>query len=112
MMKGTDNDEQSESAYIPYIVNRGLALYVDTVLLANEMNMRSHLDNKLQYDYFLNNIRKSTRYEKWVKAESSEELELVKKYYGFSTEKAKQALTVLTADQLTSIKSKLDTGGK
>ena len=76
------------------------------------MNMRPHLDNRLQYDYFLNIIRKSARYEKWIKTEGSDDLEAVKQFYGLSNEKAKQALRVLTADQLTIIKTKLDTGGK
>ena len=112
MMKGSANDELAERAYSAYIINRGLALYCDTVLYANEMNMRHHLDNKLQYDYFLNIIRKSARYEKWIKSESSEDLEAVKTYYGMNNEKAKQALSVLTADQLKTIKIKLDIGGK
>lgn len=112
LMEGTDNDALAEKAYTGFIVNRALALYCDTVLYANEMNMRPHLDNRLQYDYFLNTIRKSPRYEKWIKAEGSENLEAVKQYYGLSNEKAKQALRVLTADQLKTIKTRLDTGGR
>lgn len=112
LMKGTDNDALAERAYTAFIVNKALALYCDTVLYANEMNMRPHLDNRLQYDYFLNIIRKSARYEKWIKTEGSDDLEAVKQFYGLSNEKAKQALRVLTADQLTLIKTKLDTGGK
>lgn len=112
LMKDTENDVLAEKAYTGFIVNKALALYCDTVLYANEMNMRPHLDNKLQYEYFLNIIRKSPRYEKWIKAEGSDDLEAVKQYYGLSNEKAKQALRVLTADQLTTIKKKLDTGGK
>lgn len=111
-MRDTENDALAEKAYTGFIVNRALALYCDTVLYANEMNMRSHLDSKLQYEYYLNIIRKSARYEKWIKTEGSDDLEAVKQFYGFSNEKAKQALTVLTADQLMTIKKKLDTGGR
>lgn len=112
LMKDTDNDALAEKAYTGFIINKALALYCDTVLFANEMNMRPHLDNRLQYDYLLNIIRKSARYEKWIKTEGSEDLEAVKQFYGLSNEKAKQALRVLTADQLITIKTKLDTGGK
>lgn len=112
LMRDTENDALAEKAYTGFIVNRALALYCDTVLYANEMNMRSHLDSKLQYEYYLNIIRKSARYEKWIKTEGSDDLEAVKQFYGFSNEKAKQALTVLTADQLMTIKKKLDTGGR
>lgn len=111
LMNGTENDALAEKAYTGYIVNRALALYADTVLYANEMNLRAHLPNKLQYDYFLNTIRKSPRYEKWIKTEGSDDLEAVKQYFKLSNEKAKQALQVLTADQLTTIKMRLDTGG-
>lgn len=112
LMQGSENDALAERAYTAFVVNKALALYGDTVLHANEMNMRPHLDNKLQYEYFLNIIRKSPRYEKWIKAEGSDDLEAVKQFYGLSNEKAKQALRVLTADQLKAIKEKLDTGGK
>lgn len=111
-MQGTENDELAEKAYVPFLVNRGLSLYADTVLYANEMNMRPLTDKRLQYEYLLNTIRKSPRYAKWPKSESSEELDAVKRFYGYNDEKAKQALRVLTADQLKTIKQRLDTGGK
>lgn len=108
----SENPDLAERAYNPYIINKALALYRDVIFYANEMNMRHNLDKKLQYDYYLNTIRKAARYEKWIKVESSDDLEAVKLFFGMSNEKAKQALTVLTADQLKTIKIRLEEGRK
>ena len=75
------------------------------------MNMNPNLDKKLQYDFYLNTLRSKKRYSPWIRKEELKNLELVKKYYGYSNEKAKQALPLLTKEQLNFIKSKLDTGG-
>ena len=107
-----DADEEAITAYPPYIINRCLSGFMDTVLYANEMNMASHLDKKMQYDFFINSIRKRKRFSPWLKKDSLKDLELVKRYYGYSNEKAQQALKILTKDQITYIKSKLDVGGK
>lgn len=104
-------DDWSEKQYIPYIVNRGLSFGADTVIPANEMNSRPHLDKKLQFDFLINTIRPRKRFNKWVKAEKIEAIELVKTYYGYSTEKARQALSILTSEQLDHLKQKLEKGG-
>ena len=104
-------DDWSEKQYIPYIVNRGLSFGADTVIPANEMNSRPHLDRKLQFDFLINTIRPRKRYNKWVKAEKVEAIELVKTYYGYSIEKARQALSILTSEQLDHLKQKLEKGG-
>lgn len=104
-------EELAKQAYVPFIVNKALGLYIDTVLFANEMNMRAHLDSDMQYAYLLNSIRKSYRNQKWVKAEGSEDVEAIKQYYGINHTKAKQALRVLSADQLAIVRKRLDTGG-
>ena len=105
------DDEQAEKDYVPFIVNRTLSYFPDTVMYANEINQRIHLDNKLQFHYFLNSIRTSKRFSKWVKKEGSADLEVVKQYYGYSDEKAEQALSLLSTDQLQIIKKRLDKGG-
>lgn len=109
-MAGTENDQLAESQYQPFLINRGLSYHVDTVMYANEMNMNSHLDNKLQFDYLINTVRKKKRYAKWAKGSDDSDVEAVKQYYGFNTQKAREAVRVLTETQLHLIKEKLQTG--
>ena len=77
-----DIDHQVEKQYNPFIINRGLSYFLDTIIDANEMNIRHHLDKKLQNSYLLNIIRKKKRFSKWHKAEKSELLEIVMEFYG------------------------------
>ena len=106
------HDDISEKAYTPFMVNRALSYFNDTVLYANEMNINHTIDNKLQYHFLINIIKKKKRFSKWLKPQEVENLELIKEYYGYSNEKAKQSLRILTKDQLNFIKSKFETGGK
>ena len=105
-------DDVAEKAYAPYMVNRQLSYFPDTVLAANEMNRNHHLDNRLQFDFFINIIRKRKRFSKWFKPEQISDLDVVKKYYGYSNEKAHQVLTILTTDQINELKRKVMTGGR
>lgn len=102
-------EDISESDYIPFVVNKSLSYFVDTILYANEMN-KVGVDNKLQYHYLLNTIRPAKRFAKWVKRENIEDVAAVKQFYGYSTEKATQALTILSSDNLHYIKQKLQRG--
>ena len=111
LMAGVEN-ESAESDYVPYVTNKTLSYFTETVMYANEMNRNSHLPKKLQFHYLLNSIRPGKRYTKWIKKEDSEFLELVKQYYGFSDEKARQALTILSDQQLSTIKITLTRGVK
>ena len=86
--------------------------HIDTVMYANEMNQYPNLDNKLQYDFFINTVRSRKRFSPWGKKEKVKDIELVKEFYGYSTEKAMQALRILTNNQLVVIKEKLNKGGK
>jgi hypothetical protein len=105
-------DELTEKSYIPFITNRSLSYHKDCVLFANEMNMRHHLDKKLQNDFLLNTIRSKKRpFAKWVKAEKSEDLECIKTVFKFSDSKAKEALRLLSGDQIQKLKEQTDTGG-
>ena len=101
----------AEKDYIPFLVNRGLSFFQDTVIQINEMNIRHYIDNKLQFDYLLNNIRPRKRWSKWLKPDKIDNLELVKSYFGFGNEKAKEALEVLSNEDIEEIKSKLAKGG-
>jgi hypothetical protein len=111
LMVGTGNDKLAEKEYQSYIVNKGLSNYPDTVLYSNEMNIHNHLDNLLQYSYLLNSIRPMKRWAKWNKKEDVNDMDIVKEYYGFSNEKAKSALSILSLDQLKEIRTKLQRGG-
>lgn len=107
-----DRDEEAIKSYPPYIINRCLSSFMDTILYSNEMNMASHLDNKMQYDFFINTIRKRKRFSPWLKKDFLKDLESVKQYYGYNNDKAETALGLLTNEQLQFIKSKIDVGGK
>lgn len=97
--------------YSPYIINKCLSGQMDTILFANEMNINSHLDKDMQYSFYLNTIRKRKRFSPWLRKDKVKDLECVKQYYGYSNEKASQALKILTQEQLNFIKQKLDIGG-
>ena len=104
-------DDITEKDYNPFIVNRALSMGIDTVLQANEMNQRHHLSKKLQFDFLLNSISKRTRFDKWQKADKSEELDYVRAYYNYSYPKAISALSVLSNQQIDTIKKKIDNKG-
>ena len=105
------NDPFAEKDYIPFLVNRGLSFFQDTILQVNEMNRNHFLDNKLQFDFLINNIRSRKRWSKWLKPDKIDNLEIVKTYFGFGNEKAKEALEVLSNEDIKEIKSKLAKGG-
>ena len=105
-------DELTEKEYQPFLVNRTLSYHKDCVMYANEMNRRHLLDKKLQYDFFLNTIRSQKRpFAKWVKVEKSDDLECIKQIFGFSNQKARDALRLLSNEQIQKLKEKTDTGG-
>lgn len=105
-------DDIAEKQYNPFMVNRTLSYFNDTVLMANEMNLNHHLDNRLQFDFFINIIRKKKRFSKWNKPETVSDVEVVKQYYGYSNEKARQVLTLLTSKQIDELKKKVFKGGR
>tara|TARA_Y100001937_G_scaffold126068_1_gene194452 strand:+ start:11812 stop:12198 length:387 start_codon:yes stop_codon:yes gene_type:complete len=105
-------DDIAEKGYNPFIINRALSYFPDTVLAANEMNKHSHLDNRLQFDFFINIVRKKKRFSKWFKPEIVSDLDAVKKYYGYSNQKARQVLTFLSTEQLNELKNKVAKGGR
>jgi len=101
-----------EKSYNAFIVNRALSYHIDCILYANQMNMNHGLPGKLQYQYFLNTIRPMKRkFQPWQKQEAIKNLECVKEYFGYSNEKAKEALRILNSDQIAFIKEKIDKGG-
>ena len=107
-----DDDAHWEKKYPTYIVNKALSSFPECLLYANEMNKMHHLDKKLQFQFFLNSIRPKKRFSKWLRSSKIKNLEYVKEYYGYSNEKAKQALEILNNDQLEEIKTIISRGGK
>jgi len=106
------DDKMWEKKYPAFIINKCVAPFSDTIHLVNEMNIHHHLDNKLQYDFLLNSLRRRDRYTPWLKAKKIKNLEYVKEYYGYNNEKAKVALDILNDDQIKTIKDSLNKGGK
>jgi len=98
--------------YPAYIINKCLSGHIDSVLFSNEMNMNHHLDKDMQYSFYLNSLRKRKRFSPWLRKDKVTDLECVKSYYGYSNEKASQALKILTKQQIDFIKQRLETGGK
>ena len=105
-------DEMWEKKYAPFIVNKCVAPFPDTILLVNEVNQYHHLDKKLQFDFLLNSLRTRKRYTPWLKAKKLKNLEYVKEYYGYNNEKAKAALDVLDDEQISAIKRRTNKGGR
>jgi|TARA_A100001201_G_scaffold8452_4_gene12938 hypothetical protein len=98
-------------SYPPYIINRCLSGHIDCIMFANEMNKHHQVDKDMQYSFYLNSLRKKKRFSPWLRKEKVTDLECVKQYYGYSNEKATQALKILTKEQINFIKQRLDTGG-
>jgi hypothetical protein len=105
-------DDIAEKGYNSYMINRGLSYFHDTVLIANEMNRYHQIDNRLQFSFLINIIRRRKRFSKWLKPETVSDVEVVKEYYGYSNDKARQALTLLTSDQINELKKKVYKGGR
>ena len=105
-------DDIAEKQYNPFMINRGLSYFQDTVLMANEMNQYAHLDNRLQFDFLINIVRKRKRFSKWNKPEVATDLDVIKEYYGYSNEKARMVHNLLTDNQITELRRKVFKGGR
>ena len=106
-----EEDPSEIKSYAPYIINRCLSGHLDCILFANEMNKNSFLDKDMQYSFYLNTLRKKKRFSPWLRKDKVTDLEIIKQYYGYSNEKASNALKILTPEQINYIKQRLDTGG-
>jgi hypothetical protein len=105
-------DDATEAAYVSFLVNRSLSYHIDTIAFANEMNRRHFIDKKMQFDFLLNTVRSKKRpFAKWAKPEKNDDLSCVKQVYGFSDSKARDALRLLSDEQIQELKEKTDIGG-
>jgi len=105
-------DPSLKKEYAPYIINRCLSGHIDCVMFVNEMNRYHFLDKDMQYEFYINILRKRKRFSPWLRKDKVSDLEIVKNYYGYSNEKASQALKILSNEQINFIKQRLETGGK
>lgn len=112
LMEEDNGSRDIERGYNSFLVNRSLSYFNDTVAAANIVNRYHHLDNKLQYHFLINIIRKRKRFSKWMKPETESDIEVVKQYYGYSNSKASQVLPLLSPEQLNIIKQKVSKGGR
>jgi hypothetical protein len=106
-----DNDEKAERLYPPYVVNRCLSFFSDTILHSNVVNCNWTLDKKMQFDFYRLSIRKNKRFSPWVKKEENGDIDLLKQAYGYTEQKAREVLNILRPEDLQSIRKSLDTGG-
>ena len=106
-----EEDPSTIKDYAPYIINRCLSGNNDSILFANEMNKYSFLDKDMQYSFYLNTLRKKKRFSPWLRKDKVTDLEIIKQYYGYSNEKASNALKILTPEQINFIKQRLEIGG-
>jgi len=115
LIKSISNDKkdilENEKDYNAFMVNRGLSYFPDTVIYANEMNKFNHLDGRLQYHFLINTIRKRNRFSKWNKSIESENISAIKQYYGYSNEKARDVLPLLSNENLKTIRGRIQHGG-
>jgi hypothetical protein len=98
-------DETVEKQYVPFLINRCLSNFPDTIFQTNEMNIHHNIEKRLQFDFLMNSIRPRSRYSKWLKSSKINYLEDVKQYYGYSNQKAKDAIKILTKEQLENIRN-------
>ena len=105
-------DDMTEKSYNSFMINRSLSYFPDTVGFANLMNQYHHIDSKLQYHFLINIVRKRKRFSKWIKPDSDNDIEVVKQYYGYSNEKAKDVLSLLSPEQIITIRKKVSKGGR
>jgi|TARA_R100000482_G_scaffold18509_1_gene5319 hypothetical protein len=108
----TEDDEHIIKSYPPFIINKCLSGHLDSVLFANEMNKYHFLDKDMQYKFYLNILRKRKRFSPWIRKDKDSDLDIVKSYYGYSNEKARQVMKILSTEQINYMKQRLDIGGK
>ena len=106
-----EEDPSTIKDYPPYIINRCLSGHLDCIMFANEMNKYSFIDKDMQYYFYLNSLRKKKRFSPWLRKDKVTDLEIIKQYYGYSNEKASNALKILTPEQIKFIKQRLEIGG-
>lgn len=110
IIRDSDNPSLAEKGYVPYITNRQMSYFVDTILMSNDMNLNAHCDNIMQYEYYLHSVSKKKRFSKWSKPINSDDVKALSKYYNVSLKVAESYIPLHTEEQLLDIKEKLEYG--
>ncbi len=105
-------DDLAEKEYPAFLVNRSLSYFQDTILYANEMNIHHNIDSRLQFDFFINIIKKKNRFSKWLKPTEIDNIEIIKEYYGYSNEKAKSVLALFGKNEIDALRQRIYKGGR
>ena len=111
MMTGTENDLLAEKEYVPFIVNKSLSYFVDSIFHVNEINQFPNLDNKLQYDYLRGALVSRKRFSKWVKKEITDDIKAISEYYNCNYQRSAEILKIINKNDLSMIKQLLQKGG-
>lgn len=111
LIRNSENPALAEKDYSPFLVNRALSYFIDTIMYANEINRVNHIDSKLQNDYYLNSIRSAKRFSKWAKPVESTDIESIQEYYNVNYNRALEISKALTKEQLDLIKIRIIKGG-
>jgi hypothetical protein len=106
-----DNDENAQKVYPPFVVNRCLSYFVDTIFHSNEINCRPWLDNKCQFDFYRLSVRKKKRYCSWLKKETEENVAIIRQVYGYNESKAREVLNILSSEDINKLRQILEQGG-
>lgn len=106
-----DQDQKVEKSYPPFLVNRCMSYFPDTIFAANQINQNAHADKKLQYDYMLYSVRSKKRFAPWEKKVNNEDLELIKQAYSVSEKKALEIMNLLDDEKMKIIQDSQFTGG-
>lgn len=111
LIRDSENPELAEKSYNPFLANRALSYFVDTILYASEMNTKPDLQKQLQFDYLINSVRKGKRFSKWAKTAEDPDVQCVQEYYNISYRRALETCRVLTKEQIDLIKTRIIKGG-
>ena len=95
-----DSDKIAEKDYVPFVVNKCLSYFPDTIFYSNQMNRMSFLDKKMQYDYYIHSISKRKRFSKWIKPEENSDIEIIKEVYGYSDARSREVADLVPMDKL------------
>lgn len=101
-------NEETNKYYVKYMINKGLSMGKDTIFYANEMNRYPNVSNIMHHDFLNGIIRKSKRFNKWLKSEKNDDINMVKFFMKCSTKKAKETLSLLKEEQLEVLRVRFD----
>lgn len=111
LIRSSDDPEAMAKSYNPWIINKAFSYYPDTILYANEINQYGGCDNLLQHDFYLNSLSKRKRFSKWAKTVKTDDIEMLSRFYNVSQVVAKEYLSILTEEQLKTIRIRASRGG-